>query len=99
VLRRKDKPDPTPARAKERTASRFYQLKSGHGLTGVYLKSTGRPLLVVRPGQLLWDAANARPPLQALLAVEGSAGPVVGKDQGGDEEGEAEVASGGPLGG
>ena len=32
--------DPTPARAEKRTASRFYQLKSGHALTGVYLKST-----------------------------------------------------------
>jgi len=40
VLRKKGKPDPTPARAEKRTASRFYQLKSGHALTGVYLKST-----------------------------------------------------------
>jgi len=29
VLREKGKPDPTPARAENRTASRFYQLKSG----------------------------------------------------------------------
>jgi len=35
VLRKKGKPDPTPARAEKRTASRFYQLKSGHALTGV----------------------------------------------------------------
>ena len=31
---------PTPARAEKRTAARFYQLKSGHALTSVYLKST-----------------------------------------------------------
>ena len=40
VLRKKGKPGPTPARAEKRTAARFYQLKSGHALTGVYLKST-----------------------------------------------------------
>jgi len=40
VLRKRGKSDPTPARAEKRTASRFYQLKSGHALTGVYLKST-----------------------------------------------------------
>ena len=32
VLRDKGKPDPIPARAEKRTASRFYQLKSGRGL-------------------------------------------------------------------
>jgi len=54
VLREKGKPDPTPVMAEKRTASRFYQLKSGHALTGVYLEhgqQTGRPLLVVRPGK------------------------------------------------
>jgi len=40
VLRTKGKPDPTPARTEKRTASRYYQLKSGNALTGVYLKST-----------------------------------------------------------
>ena len=40
VLRKKGKTNPTPARAEKRTASWFYQLKSGHVLTGVYLKST-----------------------------------------------------------
>jgi len=40
VLRKKGKPDSTPAGAEKRTAARFYQLKSGHALTGsVYLKS------------------------------------------------------------
>jgi len=39
VLRKKGKPDPTPARAEKRTASRFYQLKLWHALTGVYLES------------------------------------------------------------
>jgi len=38
--KKKGKPDPTPARTEKRTASRIYQLKSGHALTGVYLKST-----------------------------------------------------------
>ena len=40
MLRKKGKPDPTPGRAEKRTALRFYQLKSGHALTGVFLKST-----------------------------------------------------------
>jgi len=40
VLREKGKPDPTPARAEKRAASRFYQLKSGNALMGVQLKST-----------------------------------------------------------
>ena len=48
-----------------------------------------------RPVQQLWDATNARPPVQALPAVERSTGPAVGEGQGGDEEGEAEVESGG----
>ena len=49
VLRKKGKPDPTPARAEKRTASRYYQLKSGHALTGVYLKSTDN-----RPDDHCW---------------------------------------------
>jgi hypothetical protein len=49
VLRKKGKPDPTPARAEKRTASRFYQLKSGHALTGVYLKSVDN-----RPDDHCW---------------------------------------------
>jgi len=40
MLRKKGKADPTPARGEKRTAPRFYQLKSGHALMGVYLKST-----------------------------------------------------------
>jgi len=43
------KPDTTPARAEKRTASRYYQLKSGHALTGVYLKSTDN-----RPDDHCW---------------------------------------------
>jgi len=39
VFRKKGKPDPTPAWVEKRTASRFYQLKSGYALTGMYLKS------------------------------------------------------------
>jgi len=34
---KKQKPDPTVARANKRLASRFYQRKSGHCLTGQYL--------------------------------------------------------------
>jgi len=49
VLWEEGKPDPTPARA-ERTATRFYQLSSGHALMGVYLKSTDNRPDVVRPG-------------------------------------------------
>ena len=40
-----------------------------------------------------------RPPVQALLQVEGPASRDVGEGQGGDEEGEAEVARGRPTGG
>ena len=43
--------------------------------------------------------ANERPPVQALLQVEGPAGHDVGEGQGGGEEGEAEVARGRPTGG
>jgi len=46
---KKGKPDQTPARAEKRTASRFYQLKSGHALTGVYLKSIDN-----RPDDYCW---------------------------------------------
>jgi len=49
VLQKRGKPDPTPARAEKRTASRFYQLKSGHALTGVYLKSVDN-----RPDDHCW---------------------------------------------
>ena len=49
VLREKGKLGPTPARAENRTASRFYQLKSGDALTGVYLKSTDN-----RPDDHCW---------------------------------------------
>jgi len=40
---------PTPAGAEKRTALRFYQLKSGHALTGVCLKSTDN-----RPDDHCW---------------------------------------------
>jgi len=49
VLRKKGKPDPTPARAEKRTAARFYQLKSGHAVTGLYPKSTDN-----RPDDHCW---------------------------------------------
>jgi len=49
VLRKKGNPGPTTARAEERTASRYYQFKSGHALTGVYLKSTDN-----RPDDHCW---------------------------------------------
>jgi len=67
---KKGKSDPTPARAEKRTASWFCQLKSGHALTGVYLKSTENG-----PDDHCWwcDPENisgtrqTRPPVQALL--------------------------------
>jgi len=37
------KPDQTVAKAKKRLASRFYQMKTGHCLTGQYLAWTRRP--------------------------------------------------------
>jgi len=67
-------------------ASRFYQLKSGHALTGVYLK---------RPDDHCWwcDPENisgtrqTRPPVQALLQVGGPAGHDAGEGQGGQRGG------------
>jgi ribonuclease HI len=38
---RKNRPDPAPAKARKGIASRYYQLKTGHALTGVYLKWIG----------------------------------------------------------
>jgi hypothetical protein len=38
---RKNRPDPVPAKASKGIASRYYQLKTGHALTGVYLKWIG----------------------------------------------------------
>jgi len=46
-----------------------------------------------------WYSPDERPPLQALLQVESPTGRDVGEGQGGDEEGEAEVARGRPTGG
>ena len=105
MLRKKGKPDPTPARAEKRTASRYYQLKSGHALTGVYLKSTDNRL----DDHCWWcdpDNISGTPQTrdhrfkhcsrwkdqQAKLWG-------LGKGQGGDENGEAEVARWGPVGG
>jgi len=45
----KQKPDPTVVRANKRLASRFYQLKTGHCLTGQYLAWTTR-----RPDATCW---------------------------------------------
>jgi len=68
VLREKGKPGPTPARAEERTSSRFYQLKSGRVLEK-HGEQTRRPLLVVRPGEQQCHSPDERPLLQALLQV------------------------------
>jgi len=43
------KPDPTVAKARKRPAARFYQLKTGHCLTGQYLAWTMR-----RPDATCW---------------------------------------------
>jgi len=54
VRQKKGNPDPTPTKAEKRTASRYYQLKSRHTLTGVLeagKEQTGQSLLVVRPKQ------------------------------------------------
>jgi len=40
----RQKPDPTVAKASRRLASRFYQMKTGHCLTGQYLAWTTRRL-------------------------------------------------------
>jgi len=45
----KQKPDPTVAKANKHLASRFYQLKTGHCLTGQYLAWTTR-----RPDATCW---------------------------------------------
>jgi len=39
--RRKTRPDPAPAKARKDIASRYYQLKTGRALTGMYLKWIG----------------------------------------------------------
>ena len=49
VPARKQKPDPTVAKANKCLASRFYQLKTGHCLTGQYLAWTTR-----RPDATCW---------------------------------------------
>jgi len=77
----KGKPDPTPARAEKRTASRFCQLKFGHALTGVYLKSAEN-----RQDDHCWwcdpknDSGTCQT-VQALIQVEGPAGRDVGGGQ------------------
>jgi len=38
---RKNRPDPEPAKAQKGTASRYYQLKTGHALTSLYLQWIG----------------------------------------------------------
>jgi len=98
VLREKGKPD--PSQGGEANGLEFYQLKSGHALHGrvpeEHGQQTGRPLLVVRPGEQQWYSPDERQPLQALLQVERLTGR---EGQGGDEVGEAVVAHGRPAGG
>jgi len=50
VVRIRGKPDPTPARAEKRTASRFYRACPHGCVPEEHGQPTGRPLLVVRPG-------------------------------------------------
>jgi len=99
VLRKKGKPDPAPAKAEKRTASRCCLLKSGHALTGVYLKSTDN-----RPDDHFWwcdpeNSPDERPLIQVLLRVENPACRAVGEGQKGDQAGEAEVERRRPAGG
>ena len=90
---------PTPAGAEKRTALRFYQLKSGHALTGVCLKSTEN-----RPYDHCWwcDPENDCGTHQTRDHLFKHCGRW--KDQQAemwarDEEVEAEVARGRPFGG
>jgi len=93
--KKKGKPDPTPASAEKRTASRLYQLKSGHALTGVYLKSTEN-----RPDDHCWwcDPENisgtqqTRDHLFKHCSRWKDQQAEVGEGQRGNQEGEAEVA-------
>jgi len=89
---------PDPSRVEKRTASRCYQLKSGHALTGVYLKSTDN-----RPYDPAGGATQNNSGTQQTRdhhfkhcykwKVQQA------EVQGGGEEGEAEVARGRPAGG
>jgi len=72
----RQKPDPTVAKANKRLASRFYQLKSGHCLTGQYLAWTTR-----RP-----DATSSTASFQELPPMEEPAEDPLDDRPGSDEK-------------
>ena len=99
--RRQAEPAPA-ARAEKRAASRFYQLKSGHALTGVYLKSTDN-----RPDDHCWwcDPENISGTQQTRdhpfkhCSRWKDQQAELWASQRGNQEGEAEVACRRPPGG
>jgi len=52
---RQNRPDPGPAKTRKTIASRYYQLKTGHALTGQYLKWIGR-----REDDICWWCCKPR---------------------------------------
>jgi len=91
------KPDGVVAGSIKRLASRFYQIKTGHCLTGQYLNWTKDrpPAMLVVPV----PDSDARAPPQGVSGVEGPAEDPVGGGTEGDGEGERPVEDPGPLGG
>jgi len=90
------RPDGAVAGSTKRLASRFYQLKTGHCLTGQYLNWTkSRPT-----PQCLVPVPNADPgpPLQGVPLVEAAAEDPVGGGEEGDWEMEGSVEGAGPTG-
>jgi len=68
------KPDGAVANSTKRLAPRFYQLKTGHCLTGQYLNwTTSRPVLVVP-----LPNADPGPPPQGVPRMEAAAEDRVG---------------------
>jgi hypothetical protein len=59
----KQKPDAIVAGANKRLAPRFYQLKTGHCLTGQYLQWTSAPYSPVRPS-FGWDGTGRQDPVR-----------------------------------
>ena len=76
------RPDGTVAGSTKRLASRFYQLKTGHCLTGQYL--TGRRIEPPRMLVVPIPDADQGSPLQGVPRVEAVAEDPVGGGEGGD---------------
>jgi len=76
------KPDGAVAGSSKRLASRFYQIKTGHYLTGQYLNRTKN-----RPTPQSWWCRYPNQTLQGVSGVEGPAEDPVGGGTQGDWEG------------